>query len=130
MAKRKCYPVPFGNVTICDNNKEGQCKLWNKKCDNIIEDKETAKEENSLAGWSNAIRDSAKQAKEQRKEWQKFMGDPQELLIIGEYEFGFWKSQCPEGVIVAPINKQGADPTRMQTYEKEFIETLVKTLEK
>ena len=35
--KEKCYPVPFGNVTICDNNKKSQCKLWNKKCDNIQE---------------------------------------------------------------------------------------------
>jgi len=88
-----------------------------------------AKKENSLAGWSNAIRDSAEQTREQKKEWQKFMGDPQEVLVTEEYDYGFWKSKCPDGVIVAPIKKNGADPTQMQTYEREFIETLVKTLE-
>lgn len=35
MSKIKCYPVPFGDITICNNNKDGQCKLQNKKCDNV-----------------------------------------------------------------------------------------------
>jgi len=37
LSKEKCYPVSSDNITICNNNKEGWCKLWNKKCNNIIE---------------------------------------------------------------------------------------------
>jgi len=168
MAKEKCYPVSgFGNITICNNNKGGQCKLWNKKCDNIImknnreekskpikkyteeeqferRQKDNAviigkkkEEKNTLAGWSKIIADSAKQAQEEKVKWQKEIGEPNQIIEIVDYKhddkmiihkLGFWKIE--EGVLVIQINKRGPDPATQQIFTMEFIDKLVKTLEK
>jgi len=116
MAKEKCYPVPFGDVTICRNNSEGQCKLWNKECDNIIEDKmakekskpikkyteeeqferrqednavitgKKKEDENSLENWSKVIQESAKRHAEQRVRWMKEAGKPDQVIIVEDYK--------------------------------------------
>lgn len=35
--KSECYPCPIGNVGICPHNENEHCNLFNKKCNNIIE---------------------------------------------------------------------------------------------
>ena len=89
-----------------------------------------AKDKNTLTNWTGVIQESAKQAAEQRKQWQEQIGEPDEILELGDYKFAFWKSKCPDGVIVAPIDKKGPNPMRMLTYEREYIEALVRTLRK
>jgi len=87
-----------------------------------------AKEENLLADWSNVIKESANQYDEQRKKWQMEMGEPDQILTMTEYKFGFWK--CKDGVLVVQIDKRGPNPATQLFYSVEFIETLNKTLEK
>ena len=32
--EEKCYPAPFGNISMCPHNEQGRCVRLNKKCDN------------------------------------------------------------------------------------------------
>lgn len=93
------------------------------------------KEQNLLAGWSKIIDDEAKQVEERRKQWQKQIGEPNQIIVIDDYKhddkmithkFGFWK--ISEGVLVIQINKLGPDPARQQVFTTEFIEKLVNCL--
>ena len=85
------------------------------------------KDGNSLAGWTEAIEESGKQVDDERKEWQALIGEPNQVITINEYKYGFWRN--PMGVMVAKIDKRGPNPATRQFYTVEFIEKLVKTLE-
>lgn len=82
-----------------------------------------------LAGISEAIHESAEQAEEQRTEWQRLIGEPDQVYEVEGYKYGFWKYgfwNVPEGVLVVRIDKRGPNPATQQIFTTEFIEKLNK----
>ena len=81
----------------------------------------------TLSEWCAAIRESTRQADNERKEWQERIGDPKCVYEIGDYVFGFWEMK--DAVLVANIDKRGPNPATQRVFTMGYIENLVKTLE-
>lgn len=128
MAKEKSKPVKkYTEEEQFERRQEDNTVITGKK----------KEEKNNLAGWNKVIQDSAKQVQEERVKWQEQIGEPDEIYEVDDYKFGekkqinkfgLWK--IPEGVLVVRFDKRGPNPATQQIFTSEFIEKLVKTLEK
>lgn len=81
-----------------------------------------------LPDWSKVIKETGRQRDIERKKWQEQLGEPFEVFE-GEdlYVEGMWKAE--DGVLVARITKQGADPASARILTEEYIKMLLETLE-
>lgn len=88
--------------------------------------KSEKKIESSLAGWNQAIQESANQHRKTEEEWRKSIGEPFLIYEKEDFKYGFWKVE--DGVLQTRIGKNGPILGYCQTFSKELIEKLVATL--